>query len=136
MLAAFFFFFLTGGFISPFRGVKSGPGRLTGLPEATQLGDGGKDRHPSGLPFPCMSACLEGQQVSWAYLGTQNPANASWDKIPVSRGVPGIEVSAGNSRRPSSDISGLLGTVLRKLWEGAQLWVWLHAGQKGLEDRS
>lgn len=127
---------VTGGFISPFRGLKSGPERLTDLPEAIQLGDGGKDCQPSGLPFPCMPACLEGQQVPWAYLGTQNPANASWDKTPISRGEPGIEVSAGNSRRPSSDVSGLLATTLRKFWEGAQLWVWLHEGQKGLEDRS
>ena len=123
---------ITGGFISPFRGVKSGPERLTDLPEAIQLGDGGKDCQPSGLPFLCMPACLKGQQVPWAYPGTQNPANASWDKTPISR----IKVSAGNFRRPSSDVSGLLATTLRKLWEGAQLWVWLHEGQKGLEDRS
>lgn len=77
---------ITEGFISPFRGVKSGPERLTDLPETIQLGDGGKDRQPSGLPFPCMPACLEGQQVPWAYLGTQNPANASWDKTPIPEG--------------------------------------------------
>ena len=53
MLAAVFFF--TGGFISPFRGVKSGPERLTDLPKATQLEDGGK----TATHLVCLSlACL------------------------------------------------------------------------------
>ena len=53
MLAAGFFF--TGGLISTFRGVKTGPERLTDLPEATQLEDGRK----TATRLVCLSlACL------------------------------------------------------------------------------
>lgn len=43
---------------------------------------------------------------------------------PIFLTVYGLKASAANPRRPCSDASGLSGMALRKLWKGAQLWVW------------
>lgn len=129
------FFFFYGRFpISPFRGVKSGPGVPTGLPEATARR--WERPPPVWFAFP-LHACLSQRPAGLLGLpGTQNPADASWDKIPVSRGVPGIEVSCRELQKAILRYLWSLRYSLRKSWREPSSGSGFHAGQKGLEDRS
>lgn len=67
-----------------------------------------------------MLICLKGKLVLWAHPGTQTPGDAS----PFPEGAWETRVLQGTIGRPYSNASGLSSTALRKLWKGAQLWVW------------